>query len=112
MKFAGLVGFQVDEEEVSPGIWRPTIKEVPYTGDILRNTRRFQTRTDQQNDDLVLNNQFSILGDLYIHENFSSIRYIVWKGVKWTVSFVDISYPRLIFDVGGVYNGEKEAGIT
>lgn len=112
MKFAGLVGFQFDEEEVKPGVWRPVIKEIPYTGDVLRNNRRWQTVSDQQNDNLNLNNQISILGDLYMQENWPSIRYIVWNGVKWSVSVVDVSYPRLTFDIGGVYNGETEAGTS
>lgn len=106
MKFHGFVGFWNGDREVKPGIWKPDIVERPYYGDVLRNNRRFQS-TEQQNDNLTINNQISILADLYAKENFHSIRYVVWNGVAWKVDSVDISYPRLTLEIGEVYNGER-----
>lgn len=104
MKFSGRVGFLKDEEEVSPGVWKPVIEEYQYVGDVLRNRRYYQESSNKQNVDLNTSNQISILSDLYAQQNWSSIRYVVWNGVKWQVTSVDVNYPRLTLDLGGVYN--------
>lgn len=104
MKFSGKVGFWVDDKETTPGIFKPIIVEKDYVGNVNWNNRHFQP-SDNQNDDIRLNNQVSILSDLYSQENFSSIRYVIWNGVKWRVTNVEINYPRLVLTIGGVYNG-------
>lgn len=103
MKFSGIVGFWGEEKEVKPGMFEPEIVERPYVGDVLRNTRRLHA-TDQQNPNLTVSNQISILSDLYAQQNWHSIAYVIWNGVKWQVSSVDISYPRLALELGGVYD--------
>lgn len=104
MKFYGNVGFWVGDKEVKPSVYKPVIIEKPYSGNVSWNNRHFQT-SQNQNDDIRLNNQISILADLYSQENFSSIRYVVWNGVKWKVTNVEVNYPRLVLTIGGVYNG-------
>lgn len=103
MKFVGTVGFLVGEEETCPGIYKPEYVERRYIGDVLRNNRRNQS-ADKQNSDLSTTNQLSILSDLYMQQNWTTIRYIIWNGIKWQVSNMDIGYPRITFDLGGVYN--------
>lgn len=106
MKFHGAIGFWIDDEELEPGVYAPHIVERPgYHGDVLRNMRRAQPVSDQQNDDLVVNNQLSILSDLYLQQHWSSIRYVVWNGAMLKVTNVDVGYPRITLDVGGVYHG-------
>lgn len=112
MKFHGVVGFWIDDVETSPGVWSRKIEEKKYTGDIYRNTRKFQQQSNAQNDDLSVNMQISVLSDLYLRENFNSIRYVIWNDVKLSVRNVEIGYPRIVLDVGGVYNGEAQTGIT
>lgn len=110
MKFAGRIGFWEKDRETKPGVYRPRIVEKTYIGDVLRNVRRFQTAENQQNDNLVVSNRISIFSDLYMRNNWSSIKYVLWNRVKWKVTSVDIgSYPRVILDLGGVYNGEETA---
>lgn len=104
MKFYGAVGFYMDDVEVKPGVHKAQIVERPYAGDISWDNRHYQT-TDNQNEDIRLNNSFSILSDLYMQENIASIRYVAWKGVKWRVTNVEIGYPRITLTIGGVYNG-------
>lgn len=104
MKFSGKIGFFMHHEEVSPGVWKPVVVERAYMGDILRNRRYFQDASDKQNSDLNISNQISILSDLYAQQNWSSILYVIWNGIKWKVTSVDISYPRLTLDLGGKYN--------
>lgn len=107
MKFHGKIGFWLGDVETSPGIWENRIEERAYTGEILRNGRRFQAVNDQQNDNLTITNKFSILSDLFLRENLDSVRYIVWNGAAWSVTSIDISYPRITLEIGGVYNGER-----
>lgn len=106
MKFSGEIGFMDGEEEVKPGIWDPKIVERHYVGDVLRNNRRNQPVSDQQNDDITINNQISIISDIYLKDNWPTIKYVLWNGVKWKVSDIDLDgYPRIVLNLGGVYNG-------
>lgn len=104
-KYFGHVGF-VETVEKNPGVWKEDIVERTYSGDVIRNTYRWQTNSNSTNDDIGVSNQISILVDPYGYENFHKIRYIVWNNVKWKVSSIDVQYPRLILDLGGVYNGD------
>lgn len=108
MKFSGIVGFFEGEQETKPGIFRPVIVERKYVGDVLRAKRGFQSRSDAQNDEFTVNNQISILSDLYAKQNWASIRYVIWNGVKWKVSSIEVNYPRLTLDIGGFYHDESE----
>lgn len=112
MKFSGMVGFWEDDVEVSPGIWKPNVVERKYTGDVMRDNRKSQTSENHQYGVFNVNNRIGILGDLYSHEHWPSIRYVVWKGTKWSVSNVEVNYPRLFLDLGGVYNENEETPIT
>lgn len=112
MKFVGRVGFFVGEEETTPGIIRPVIEERHYVGEVIRNNRRFQSVSDSQNDNLTINNQISILSDLYVQTNWNSIRYIVWNNERWKVNQVELAYPRIILEIGGVFNGEVSVRTT
>lgn len=103
MKFYGSVGFWIEEHEIKPGVFKPVFIEKSYSGDVNWDNRHYQA-SENQNENIRLNNQISILSDLYSHENFASIRYIVWKGVKWRVTNVEVNYPRLVLTIGGVYN--------
>lgn len=112
MKFSGTVGFWEGEQEEKPGVWRPKIVEKKYVGDVLRNTRSFQQTQDSQTDEFNVNNRISILADLYARQNWSSIKYVEWNGVKWHVRNVEINYPRITLEIGGFYHGETEVGTS
>lgn len=104
MKFYGKVGFWVGSKETKPGVFQSSLVEKLYSGDVNWNNRHFQ-QSEYQNDNILLNNQISILADLYSIENFASIRYVEWNKVKWRVTNVEVNYPRLVLTIGGVYNG-------
>ena len=107
MKFSGKIGFWIKDVEIKPGVFKPQIIEKNYTGDVLRNIRRFQSVENQQNENLAVNNKLSIISDLYLQQNWGSINYVSWNGVNWQVSSVDIgSFPRIVLELGGVYNGK------
>lgn len=104
-KFCGIVGYS-ETTETSPDVWTESITEKPYFGDVLRNTRRWQSG-ENLNDNLVVNNQISIVADAYAYEHFSAIRYVKWHEVLWKVTNVEVQRPRLLLTVGGVYNGKS-----
>lgn len=103
-KFYGSVGFWDGEEEVRKGVTRPKIVERNYYGEFLRDYNKWQ-ESSKQDDNFTLNNRISILSDPYAHEHWPSIKYVVYNNVKWSVKSVEVSYPRLILEIGGVYNG-------
>lgn len=103
-KYSGKVGF-VESVEVSPGRWEYEVTERPYKGDVLKNTRRWESR-DSLLDTLNANNMISIVAkDEYATRHTSAIRYIWWMGSRWNVTNVEVQRPRLILTIGGVYNG-------
>lgn len=103
-KFYGKIGY-ASTVETEPGVYEEQIVERSYYGDLIRNTRRLQS-ADQVNDDINISNEISIVADPYATNNFHTMRYAVFMGTKWKVSNVEVSYPRLILTLGGVYNGQ------
>lgn len=103
-RFYGVIGFSVNEK-TAPGVWEPSITERSYKGDILVNSRRYQTDQNSTNDDLILNNKITILSDSFIDSNIGSMVYATLDNTKWKITNVEISYPRIIITLGGVYNG-------
>lgn len=103
-KFCGAIGFAVTEE-TRPGIYEDKIAERTYVGDLTRNTRRLQTGS-QVNDDVNISNQISIIADPYANQNFHTMRYATYLGTKWKITNVEVQYPRLILELGGVWNGQ------
>lgn len=101
-KFHGNIGF-AENKETSPGVWKDTIVEREYFGDT--ESQFFNNQSSQGvNDNLILDNRISIVSDTYAFENFQFMKYIVYLGVKWRISKVEVRYPRLILTIGGVYN--------
>jgi hypothetical protein len=103
-KYYGKIGFAVTEEiPAGSGIWKERITELPYYGDLTRNTRKLES-AGNLNDNVNLANNISIVSDPFAQQNFHSIRYAEYLGTKWKVSNVEVQYPRLILTIGGVYN--------
>lgn len=104
-KFSGKIGY-AETVETEPGIWEEQITERTYYGDITRNTSRYQS-SGQVNDDISINNTISVVADPYAKENFQHIRYVKYLGTEWKVTNVEVQFPRLILTLGGVYNATK-----
>lgn len=101
-KWFGKIGF-AETKETRPGVWEEIITVREYYGDVTRNTRRFQS-SENLNDNIVVSNDISIVADPYAIQNFHSIRYIEFMGTKWKIDNVEVSYPRLILTLGEIYN--------
>jgi len=87
-------------------VWVEGIVEREYYGDILQNIRRLQ-EGPSVNPDIDVQNLISVVADAYAMQHFFAIRYVVWAGVYWTVTSVEVQSPRLLFRLGEVYNGPK-----
>lgn len=103
-KFYGKIGY-VRTIESEPGIWTEEATEREYYGDIIRNSRNLNS-SNEINDSINISNNISVVADPYAKENFQYMRYVIFMGVKWTISNVLIEYPRITLTIGGVYNGK------
>lgn len=104
-KFHGLVGY-VETIQTKPGVWTDAVREREYYGDVIRESRQW-VQSQQVNENLQIANRISIVADDFAWENFSAMRYVVWLGVSWKVTSVEVQRPRLILTLGGKYNGTK-----
>lgn len=104
-RFYGEVGY-ADTIETTPGVWTEQVTERKYSGNVLKNSRRLQAG-EHLNDNLNVDNEFSIIADPFAFQNFHTIKYIKWMGSYWKVTKVSVQRPRLILSIGGIYNGEK-----
>ena len=104
-KFYGVIGYATTEE-TKPDVWVETITERPYYGDIIRECRRVESSQDSVNDGVSLDNEVSIVADLYAQENINEMRYVKIRGTAWKITSVEVQYPRLNISIGGIYNGK------
>ncbi len=102
-KFFGKIGYG-ESVQVKPGVWQDKITERSYYGDVTRMMKQYVS-TDKVIPDLRTNNQIRFLADAFALENFTAIKYVEWMGARWSVSNVEVARPRLVLDLGGVYNG-------
>lgn len=102
-KWYGAIGY-AETIAARPGVSKQKITERSYYGDFIRNIRRLQD-AGKINDDLNVSNEISIIADPFAYQNFHTMRYVTYMGVKWKISSVEVQYPRLILTLGGVHNG-------
>lgn len=102
-KFHGRVGFG-QTAEVKPGVFVDVIVEHLHSGDVIQNRRNLR-QGENLNKDLSVGNSISIVANAYASEHFFAIRYVEWAGKFWTVTDVEVQAPRLILQLGEVYNG-------
>ena len=107
-KFHGRVGFSETADEANPGVFTDSVVEHVYYGDIVRNSRGLR-QGENLNLDLTVGNSISIVADAYAREHFFAIRYVEWAGKFWNVTEVEVQAPRLILQLGEVYNGPTVA---
>lgn len=104
-KFYGAIGYALLIES-KPGVWIDKVIEKNYRGDVVLDQRRWQS-ADKVNDDLSLDNSISIIADEYAHNNVGNMKYIVWNNTPWEIQSFSINRPRIVIQIGGIYNGER-----
>lgn len=107
MKFYGNIGFANTQVEKMvdghhTGIWNPQITVRKYYGELTNPVNRWSTGSDV-NDDSSFNAKLSIVSDPFAIDNFHSIKYAEYMGIKWKVTSVEIIRPRLLLTLGGEY---------
>lgn len=102
-KWYGNIGY-ANMVEIAPGDWTEKIVTRPYYGDSIRNTRLLQQNSESTNNNVNIGNQLSIVADPYANDHIYDMRYAEFQGNKWTISNVDVQFPRLILTLGGLYN--------
>lgn len=105
-KWYGKIGFSI-AKETRPGFFQEVVEERSYAGDLSRNQRSWEVG-EGLNDNLNISNIISIVADPYAYQNFHAIRYLTFMGSKWKVKTVEVTYPRLILTIGGVYNEQTD----
>lgn len=101
-KFYGAIGYALQQETV-PGVWENSVIERTYRGDVTLSQFRWQA-SENFNDNLNVDNALSILADDFAYEHLENIVYVVWHGSKWKVQSFSIKRPRLVLQIGGLYN--------
>lgn len=110
MRFYNIIGYGIPDED-EYGVVTNTIVEHMHMGEVNKVVTRNEP-AQQVNNNIRLNNTFSIVMDAFITENFQYIKYIVFNGVRWEVSSatVDPDRPRINIEAGQVYNGLNGGG--
>lgn len=103
-KWFGKIGYTVTAE-TEPGLWEETTIEREYFGDMTSDRRKRQS-SNEINTNISLANVISIIADSFAYNNCSNIAYVEVMGTKWTISDIEVQYPRLILTIGGVYHGD------
>lgn len=107
-KFYGNIGYLMTVE-TEPGIWTEQLVERSYYGDLTRLAKN-TSNDNHLNDEVRLSSTFSIVADPYAYANFSSMKYIVYMGIKLKIESVDpTNPPRLVIQAGGKYNDPSDA---
>ena len=105
MKWYGEIGFkEVIEEE--PGVWVPKVIPREFYGDVLKDYFK-EMQANNINADLQVSNKLSVVADQYLQNNFHKIDYVEFGGAKWTVSGVEVQFPRLSLTLGSLYLEEE-----
>ena len=102
-KFCGVIGYAI-QGETAPGVWADQTVEKNYRGEVILNQQRGQT-TEGVNDNLALDNSISIVADAFAYANFGYIKYVIWNGHKWKIQSLTVNKPRIVLQIGGLYNG-------
>lgn len=105
-KFSGKLGIRVKSKNSKPGITTWVMEEYDIRGDILSDVSR-RNNPDRVNDDLSVTNRLSILADKRTRENMQAITYVVLDGLPWKVSSIENARPKLILNLGVLWNGER-----
>lgn len=106
-KFYGNVGYGV-QVETALDVYTEEIVPHPHRGDIVRNYTRWENG-ESLNDNLNVSNSISIVADPFALTHFNSIKWVEWMGAKWKVTGIEVAYPRIILQVGGVWNDKDES---
>lgn len=111
MKYYGNAGFRLKDVEVEPDVYEPQLVVKRVRGDVISSRYRRDQNGDKSTiDNIRITNQISLVADQFFMKHISNLLYMEYQGVKWKVESFDVSRaPRVIVDLGGVYNEQENA---
>lgn len=111
MKYFGNAGFRLKDVEVEPDVYEPQLVVKRVRGNVISSRYRRDQNGDKSTiDNIRITNQISLVADQFFMKHISNLLYMEYQGVKWKVESFDVSRaPRVIVDLGGVYNGQENA---
>lgn len=108
--FYGEIGYGHSvEKPPGSGIWVVEHTERKLVGSVKQLARTLRDG-DKVVNDFSVGNSISVVADAYAYEHFQHIKYIRWMGGLYLISKVTVKAPRLLLDLGGVYNGPTADG--
>lgn len=104
MKYIGKIAFAYYVASQSePGIIEEHYEERTYRGDVLK--KRYSINNSSViNGTITSRTTISIFADRYALTHYGYIRWVEYSGQKWTVESVTQEPPRLLIDLGPIYN--------
>ena len=112
MKYYDDVTFVLQQEDPqAPGVWKEYKIVKPYMGDWKRVESRWNPGSNVI-DDKRVNNQLEIISDPFAVTNFTHIRCVKWMGHESAVTTVTLRPPRIVMEIGGLYNASTEQAST
>jgi hypothetical protein len=107
MKFSGKAGFRINDVEIEPGVYEPTVVVKSIKGTVISNYYQHQNSDKSTIDNVRITNQLSIVANQFLNKHIANLVYIEFQGVKWKVESFDIRPPRVVVSLGGVYNEQS-----
>ena len=107
MKFYGVVGYceSVEGTGDHEGIFEDTVTERNYYGDVVQDSKRWDSRDSSALDSLNASASINVLADAYMIEHLAYMKYVCWMGTRWKIISFKPGRPRIMLNLGGVYNG-------
>ena len=107
-RFYGAIGFAITEE-VRPSVYKEIYKERYYKGDVLKNNRQWDS-SDHLNDNLIVQNDISIIADSFAISHFGVMRYVRFmkQAFEITSATIDVERHRITLSLGGIFNVPDE----
>lgn len=109
MRYYDDVTFVIQKEDPeAPGNWKEYKIVKPYMGEWKRVESKW-IAGDKVNDDKRINNQLEIIADSFALANWTNIRCVKWRGLEWAVPTATLRPPRVVLEIGGLYNAGTES---
>lgn len=105
-KWAGKIGFS-STSRTSKYVDSTEIIEKSYTGDLLKNDRRWDDG-EKINGDFTISNRISVIANDFMLSRLQYMRYVTFQGARWKISAITVAYPRVTLTLGDLYNEEHD----
>ena len=104
MKYSGKAGFKSESVETRPGTYQNQSIERRIKGDVLSYGTRYNTQQNSTIDNVRITNRLSIVMDPFLRTHIGEMLWVSFSGSKWKVDSFTVQSPRIIIDLGGLYN--------